>query len=84
MLCFSWRSGDEVIDGGHMIVPSIGQAIRSSTKVAVSSATDRPGKVHIDPNTWQKVKNSTNATYFVLIRGIMRGTKLLKVCSMPT
>ncbi len=50
-LCLLWRSGDEVSDGGHMTVPSIGQAMRSSTKVAVSSATDRLGKAHIDPMT---------------------------------
>jgi hypothetical protein len=50
MLCFI-RSGDEVIDGGHMIVPSIGQAMLSSTKMAVSSATDRSGKAHIIPTT---------------------------------
>lgn len=51
MLCLTWRSGDEVIDGGHMIVPSMGQAMCSSTMVVASSAIDRSGKVHIDPIT---------------------------------
>ncbi|GAB1723794.1 MAG: hypothetical protein NTNFB01_26900 [Nitrospira sp.] len=48
MLGLSWRSGDEVSDGGHMIVPSMGQAMCSSTKVVVSPAIDRSGKVHIE------------------------------------
>ena len=51
MLCLSWRSGDEVSNGGHMIVPSMGQAMCSSTIVVTSSAIDRSGKVHIDPIT---------------------------------
>ena len=50
-LCLIWRSGDEVMDGGHMIVPSIGQALCSSTKVVTSSAIDRSDKVHIEPIT---------------------------------
>ncbi len=51
MLCLSWRSGDEMIDGGHMIVPSMGQAMRSSTMVVAASAIDRSDMVHIDPIT---------------------------------
>ena len=40
-------------DGGHMFVfvPSIGQAMLSSTKTMVSSVTDRSGKAHIVPIT---------------------------------
>lgn len=67
-----------MIDGGHMIVPSIGQTMPSSTKVAISSATDRSGKAHIVPITWQKMNKSTNATYFVSIRPFMGLTKPLK------
>ncbi len=51
MLCLSWRSGDEVSNGGHMVVPSMGQAMCSSTMAAASSVIDRSDKVHIDPIT---------------------------------
>lgn len=34
---------DEVSDVGHMVVPSIGQAIASSTSSAAPSATERSG-----------------------------------------
>lgn len=50
-LCFPWRSGDEVADGGHIVVPSIGQVITSSTSAAVSSAREMSGKRHIVPIT---------------------------------
>lgn len=54
----SCRSGDELADGGHMIVPSTGQVmgLMSSTSFAPSSANDRPGNAHMTPLTWQKVK----------------------------
>lgn len=81
VLCLSWRSGDEVSDAGHMTVPSMEQAMCSSTIVMASSALDRSGKVHIDPITWQKVKRSSSATYFVSTRRIMRATNLLRICS---
>lgn len=67
-----------MIDGGHMIVPSIGQTIPSSTKVAISSEIDRSGKAHIVPITWQKMKKITNPTCFVSIRPFMGLTKPLK------
>lgn len=48
---FIWRSGDEVADGGHMVVPSIGQVITSSTSADSSSAAEISGKTHIAPIT---------------------------------
>ncbi|WP_145976243.1 hypothetical protein [Nitrospira moscoviensis] len=48
---FIWRSGEEVSDGGHMIVPSIGQTMLSSTNVTASVAIERSGKAHIVPIT---------------------------------
>ena len=60
-----------MIDGGHMIVPSMGQAIPCSSKTAVSCAIERLGRIHIVPITWQKVKNTTNARYSVSTRRIM-------------
>ena len=48
---FTWRSGDDVADGGHTVAPSIGQVILSLTKLAVVSASERSGKVHIVPIT---------------------------------
>jgi len=45
-----------------MLAPSIGQAMRSSTKAA-SYASDRSGMAHIDPITWQKVNSRTSAMY---------------------
>jgi len=45
------RSGDEVSDGGHMIASSIGQAILSSIKLAVSCRSNRSGTAHITPIT---------------------------------
>jgi hypothetical protein len=51
MLFFSWRSGDEVSDGRHMTVPSIGHVIPSSSKMAVPFGTDRSGTAHIVPIT---------------------------------
>lgn len=74
---FTWRSGDDVADGGHMVVPSIGQAISSSTNSVAPSATERSGNAHIAPITWQKANTSTNAMYRVFARKIMRPTTLL-------
>ena len=48
---FTWRSGDDVTDGGHTKVPSIGQAIGCFPKIAVSSTCERSGKAHIVPIT---------------------------------
>ena len=64
---FTWRSGDDVADCGHMMVPSIGQVIPavSSASHAISSATEKSGKAHIDPITGQKVKKIIRATYCV-------------------
>ena len=49
--CLSCRSGDDTADGGHMRVPSMGQAIWfiSSTNCAASSANHRSSTVHIVP-----------------------------------
>lgn len=46
---FTWRSGNDVADGGHIIVPAIGQVIPavSFANHAISSATERSGKTHI-------------------------------------
>ena len=71
---FTWRSGDDVADGGHMAVPSIGQAISSSTSSIAPSATERSGNAHITPITWQKANTSTNAMCLVSTRGIMQPT----------
>ena len=59
-------------DGGHMVVPSIGQAISSSTNSIAPSATERSGNAHIAPITWQKANTSTSAMYLVFTDGIMR------------
>jgi hypothetical protein len=48
---FIWRSGEEVSDGGHLIVPSIGQTMLSSTNVTASVVIERSGKAHIVPTT---------------------------------
>jgi len=49
--CLSCRSGDDMADGGHMIVPSIGQVmwIISTANCASSVAIDTSGTVHIVP-----------------------------------
>lgn len=59
--CLSCRSGDELADGGHMIVQSIGQVMRlmSSASFATSSANVRSGTAHIGPMIWQKAKTRT-------------------------
>jgi len=59
-ICFRSRSGDEVMDGGHITVPSIGQDIPSSIKTAISCVAETSGKTHIVPITWQKAKKITN------------------------
>jgi len=59
-ICFTWRSEEEVMDGGHMIVPSIGQDTPSSIKAAISCATETSGRTHIVPITWQMTKKITN------------------------
>lgn len=75
---FTWRSGDDVADGGHMLVPSMGQAIPSSTSSVAPSAIERSGNAHTTPITWHKVKKSTRAKYCVLTRRIMGHTMLLE------
>lgn len=47
----SCRSGDDTADCGHMLVPSIGQAISlmSSASCAPSFANDRSGNAHMTP-----------------------------------
>lgn len=49
--CLSCRSGDDTAESGHMMVPSMGQAICfiSSVNRAASSANDRSGTVHMVP-----------------------------------
>ncbi len=48
-------------EDGHMMVPSIGQAmwLISSASRAVSSANDKSCTVHIDPTIWQRANNRT-------------------------
>jgi hypothetical protein len=75
---FTWRSGDDVADGGHMLVPSMGQSIPSPTSSAAPSIDERSGDIHIIPITWHKVKKSTRAKYCVLTRRIMGPTMLLE------
>ena len=48
-VCFTWRSGEEIADGGHMIVPSMGQVISSWDVIAFCPAIDRSGRAHITP-----------------------------------
>ena len=60
-----------------MVAQSIGQAIPSSAKMALSSATERLGNAHIAPITWQKTNRNTSVTYPVATRGIMGPTTLL-------
>ena len=49
--CLSCRSGDDTAETGHMMVPTMGQAICfiSSVNRAASSANDRSGTVHMVP-----------------------------------
>jgi hypothetical protein len=55
---FDSRSGDDVKDGGHMAVASIGHVMPSSTSTATSVAIATSGITHIVPMTWQKTKKS--------------------------
>lgn len=57
---FTWRSGEDVSDGGHMIVPSIGHPMPSPTSATASPATARPGMAHIVPITWHRIKNKSS------------------------
>jgi hypothetical protein len=68
---FTWRSGDDVAEGGHMLVPSMGQAIPSSTSSVAPAATERSGNAHTAPITWHNVKKSTREKYCELTRRIM-------------
>jgi hypothetical protein len=62
-----------------MVVPSIGQAIPSSTSSAAPSAIERSGTGHTVPITWHKVKKkSTGKKYCVLTRRIMGPTMFLQ------
>jgi len=49
--CFTWRSEEEVMDGGHMMVPSRGQDIPSSINTGRSTAIETSGRAHIVPIT---------------------------------
>lgn len=40
-----------------MIVPSIGQAMSSSSMATVSAPVMRSGEAHIVPSTWQEIKS---------------------------
>ena len=65
-------------DGGHMVVPSIGQAMPSSTSSTASAATGKSGNVHIVPITWHKVNKNTSAKYCVLcLSGWLRSVQHL-------
>lgn len=48
---FASRSGEATSEGGHMIVPSIGQAMSSSSISTVSAPVMRSGEAHIVPST---------------------------------
>ena len=50
-LCVVSRSGDDVIDGGHMIALSMGQDIPSSAKLAIACGIETSGRTHIVPMT---------------------------------
>ena len=49
--CFTWRSKEEVMDGGHMMVPSMGQDMPSSINVGISTANETSGRTHMVPIT---------------------------------
>lgn len=68
--CLSCRSGDDVADGGHIIVPSIGQDMwfMSAASRTSSLAIDRAGNAHMVPMIWQKANNSTSAISRMLSR----------------
>ncbi len=55
-----------MMDGGHMLVPSIGQAIPPSEIRDASAAKDRAGNVHIAPTPWQKANTAATANHFSL------------------
>lgn len=65
-------------DGGHMVAPSIGQAILSSASNTASSAIERSDNAHIVPITWHKAKKKTSATYCVFTRRIIEQTMFLQ------
>lgn len=48
---FTWRSGEEIADGGHRTVPSIGQPIGSSKTTMCSLARATEGTAHMRPTT---------------------------------
>ena len=50
-VCFTWRSEEEVMDGGHIMVPSIGQDIPSCINAGISTAIEISGRTHIVPIT---------------------------------
>jgi hypothetical protein len=61
-----------------MVVPSIGQAMASSTTSSVSVAIERSGTVHIVPITWHKVKKNTRAQDCVVTRRIKKPIKFMQ------
>lgn len=48
------------MDGGHMIVPSIGQDTSSCVMATISCLVGTSGRRHIVPITWQKAKTITS------------------------
>jgi hypothetical protein len=54
------------MEGGHMLVPSIGQVIPPSEIIDASAANDRAGNVHITPTTWQTANTAATASHFTL------------------
>ena len=50
-VCLTWRSKEEVMDGGHMMVPSMGQDMPSSISAGISTAKETSGRTHIVPIT---------------------------------
>ena len=50
-VCLTWRAKEEVMDGGHMMVPSMGQDMPSSISAGISTAKETSGRTHIVPIT---------------------------------
>lgn len=48
---FSCRSGDEMAEGGHIIVASIGHCIFSSMNIVICRADAASGNTHMVPMT---------------------------------
>lgn len=75
---FTKRLGDEASDGGHIVVPSIGQDIPLSAMIENASAAERSGITHMVPVTWQKAKKHASKMWKIRRCGIIKtATKTL-------